>query len=264
MQPYGEWLVGPHRNRLLVLLGAVACVLLIVCANVANLLLAHGATREIAVRVALGAGRSRIVEQLLAESWVLALAGAAGGLAIAFASVRLLVAAAPLAIPRLEQTEIDPAALAFTFALALACSVLFALAPALVASRPGLQDVLKEGHRFDAPPLRGRRLRLVTPGVFATLRIPLKEGRLFGDDDRAGAPKVMIVSESLGRQAWPGESAVGKGVACCEGSPEEPSWKRWAWWATFIRAGRPRRLAPSFTSLSSRHRTPPGIGFSAP
>ena len=115
-----EELVGDYRGRLFIMLGAVGFVLLIACGNIANLLLARGAVRsgELAMRAALGAGRGRIVRQLLTESAVLACVAGAAGLALAWWSVRALVAAAPPGVPRLEQTAVDPVVLAFTLGVA--------------------------------------------------------------------------------------------------------------------------------------------------
>ena len=111
-----EELVGDYRRRLFILLGAVGFVLLIACGNIANLLLARGAARagEMAIRAALGAGRGRIVRQLLTESLVLALISAAAGLALAAWGISALVAAAPEGVPRLEQTSLDPVVVGFT------------------------------------------------------------------------------------------------------------------------------------------------------
>ncbi|HEX9940624.1 MAG TPA: ABC transporter permease [Thermoanaerobaculia bacterium] len=147
IEPYVDRLLGGYRKRLWVLLGAVGCVLLIACVNVANLLLARGAarSREIALRAALGAGRGRIVRQLLTESLMLALIGAAGGLGLAHLGVRSLVAASPPGMPRLEQAGIDGPVLAFTLGLSLLSSLLCGLVPALKTARPDLQSMLKEG-----------------------------------------------------------------------------------------------------------------------
>jgi putative ABC transport system permease protein len=149
VRPLPEVLIGDFRQRLLVTFGAVSFVLLIACGNVANLLLVRGAARqkEIAVRSALGAGRGRIVRQLLTESAVLSLVGGLAGLALAWLGVRALVASAPSGIPRLDQTRIDPVVLTFALGLALLCSVIFGLAPALRAVRRDLQTTLREGGR---------------------------------------------------------------------------------------------------------------------
>ena len=119
--PVLQQLAGDYRTRFLVLLGAVGLVLLIACGNVASLLLAHGAVRarELAIRAALGAGRGRVVRQLLTEHAVLALAGGAAGVALAAWGIRALVALAPPGVPRLDQSRIDGGALAFAFGLAL-------------------------------------------------------------------------------------------------------------------------------------------------
>jgi putative ABC transport system permease protein len=149
VRPLPEVLIGDFRQRLLVTLGAVSFVLLIACGNVANLLLVRGAARqkEIAVRAALGAGRGRIVRQLLTESAVLSLVGGLAGLALAWFGVRALVASAPPGIPRLEQTRIDPVVLTFALGVALLCSLIFGLAPALRAVRRSVQTTLREGGR---------------------------------------------------------------------------------------------------------------------
>jgi predicted permease len=144
-----EELVGGYRRRLFVLLGAVGFVLLIACGNVANLLLARGAVRssELAIRAALGAGRGRIVRQLLTESAVLALVSAAAGVALAWWGIRALISVAPDGVPRLEQTTLDPMVLAFAILIAFASALLFGLAPALRAARTDVQAVIKEGGR---------------------------------------------------------------------------------------------------------------------
>jgi putative ABC transport system permease protein len=321
---YETDLVGTYRPRLFILLGAVALVLLIACVNVANLLLVRGAARskEIAIRAALGAGRARVLRQLVAESVVLGAIGAAGGLAVAALALRALAGASPEGVPRLDQAGIDGATLGFTMVVALASSIVFGLVPALRVAAPDLHDTLKQGGRssgaapsdrvrqslvvaevalalvllvaagllirsammlqrvdpgieatnlwtgavtlpsaeYTTPerltstyqqiaervreipgvsaaavvsvaPFTGLRalglfvpegrsvddrntlmgnFRLVSPGLFRTLGIPVRGGRDFSDRDDAAAPRVAIVNEAFARLAWPGESAVGK------------------------------------------------------
>ncbi len=148
-EPLHQRVVGDYRQRLLVLLGAVGLVLLIGCGNVANLLLARGGVRarEIALRAAVGAGRARIVRQLLTETLVLAVAGAMLGVGVASLAVPALVAYSPEGVPRLDQAHIDGTVLAFGMAAALFSALAAGLTPALRAARTDLRSTLNEGGR---------------------------------------------------------------------------------------------------------------------
>jgi putative ABC transport system permease protein len=339
VMPLGEVVVGQVRPALAVLLGAVAFLLLIACANVANLLLgrASGRQKEFALRLALGAGRGRLVRQLLVESALLSATGGILGLLLANWSIHLLTAsiaeASRFTLPRYQEIGIGAAVLLFTFAVSTATGILFGLAPALQFSRPDLHATLKEGgrgnSRISRTPLRsllvvgevaislmllsgaglmirsfarlgavdagfdsrhvltmrvvlagsphgaspetrnafyrqmldrlrttpgvesvsainhlplagdlwtfsfvveGRpapgpsdapqaAFRVVFPGYFRTMRIPLLAGRDLDSRDDGGAPRVVVINESMARQTWPKEEALGRRIRLDSNGP---------------------------------------------
>jgi predicted permease len=168
--PLLQQVVGDVRRSLLILLGSVGFVLLIACANVANLQLARAAVRqkEIAVRAAVGAGRARLIRQLLTESALLSLMGGVLGLLVAYGAIRVLRLFGPETLPRLNEIGLDSRVLLFTFFVSLATGIVFGLAPALRASRVDLNEVLKDGGRgpagggtFDGGSHRKRDLLIV-------------------------------------------------------------------------------------------------------
>jgi putative ABC transport system permease protein len=167
--PLREHLVGNVRTALLLMFAAVGIVLLIACANVGNLTLARSneREREIAIRTALGAGRGRIIAQLLTESVILGLTGCVGGLLLASWAVPVLVALAPADVPLLETVRLDGTVLAFAAAAGLLTSLLFGLVPALQTSGTDAQDRLKEGARAGAGRFRRRTRGVLVVAEFA-------------------------------------------------------------------------------------------------
>jgi putative ABC transport system permease protein len=176
-----EQVVGDVRPALLLLLAAVGALLLIACSNVANMLLARTVERrrEIAVRASLGAGKWRLVRQVLAESLLLSLAGGALGLLLAFAGTRALLALAPQVLPRAYAIHLDPWVLSFTFGIAVLTGIVFGLAPVFTVIRQDLQETLREGGRGGVA-RQGLRGALVSAEVALALVLLVGAGLLLG------------------------------------------------------------------------------------
>lgn len=185
--PLLDQTVGPVRPLLLVLFAAVALILLLACANIANLLLMHSAsrTREISVRLALGAARGRIVRQLLVENLLLAALGGVAGILLALASVDLIRNGLPpsLHIPRLQEISVNPGVLAFSIALTVLSSVLFGLAPTLQALK---RDLIRDLHSVTRSVTSGSNLRnvLVVAEVALAVILVIAAGLMVRSFDR--------------------------------------------------------------------------------
>ena len=209
-----EHIVGNVRPMLVVLLGAVAFVLLIACANVANLLLARAAARqrEMAIRGALGASRSRVVRLLLTESVLLAVVGGAFGLLLAFWSLDLLVSLKPANLPRLAEIGVDRTVFLFTLAVSVVTGLLFGVAPALQVSKMDLNEGLKESSLGGTDSPRRHRLRalLVVSEVALSLVLLVGAGlmirsfsRLLAVDPGFKADHVLTAFVSLPVSKYP-------------------------------------------------------------
>ncbi|HYL75333.1 MAG TPA: ABC transporter permease [Bryobacteraceae bacterium] len=178
LQFLGQKLIGDIAKTLWVLMGTIGMVLLIACANVANLLLvrAEGRQQELAIRAALGAGWRDVARELLMESVALGLLGGALGLGLAYGAVRALIAMAPANLPRLNEISIDPAVIVFTFATALVTGVLFGMIPAIKYARPRIGNALRGGGRSSSQSRERHRARSVLVVVQVALALVLLVG----------------------------------------------------------------------------------------
>jgi putative ABC transport system permease protein len=201
LDPLFDVVVGDVRLALWVLLAAVGFVLLIGCVNVANLLLARAVTRqrEVAIRVALGAGRWRIVRQMLTESVLLALAGGVLGLLLSAWGVEMLTSLSAGRIPRVEEIGLDHSALGFTLLVSLLTGLFFGLAPALQSSKPDLNESLKESGKGGEMVRRGNRARslLVVVEIAMSLALLIGAGLLFKSFLRLQHVKLGFQPENL-------------------------------------------------------------------
>ena len=176
--PLSDTIIGNARTTLLTMFGAVGFVLLIACANVANLLLIRASTREteMALRTALGAGRTRIIRQLITESVLLSLAGALIGVALAMWGVDLIVAIGPRGLPRLNDIAVDGRVLAFTAGLSVLTGIVFGMVPAIYSARPEIAQMLRDSGRSSSV-RRGRaRVRALLVVAEVTLAVVLLVG----------------------------------------------------------------------------------------
>jgi predicted permease len=175
VRPLKQAMVGDISELLWVLMGSIVIVLLIACANVANLLLvrAEGRQQELAVRAALGAGRTRVAFELMLESLVLGALGGAAGLGLAYGALQLLVKMAPAGLPRLDEIGIDAAVLVFTLGITIAASLIFSAMPVFKYSGVGLGTGLREGARTAGPSRERHRARSVLVVVQVALALVL-------------------------------------------------------------------------------------------
>jgi putative ABC transport system permease protein len=210
-RPITEAVVGNVKGALYVLMGAVGFVLLIACANLANLLLARatGRQREIAIRTAMGAGRGRLARQLLTESVLLSVLGGAAGLVLAYGAVRGLVSSNPINLPRMDAVALDGSVLLFTGGITIILGLLFGLAPAIQAARPALHGMLKDGVRTSHGG-SGLRATLVVSEVALAIVLLIGAGlmlksfrRWIAVDPGFNPARVLTLSVSLPSAKYP-------------------------------------------------------------
>ena len=217
--PLATQVAGETRRPLILLLGAVGVVLLVACANVANLLLARslGRRREFTLRSALGAAQGRLVCQLLTESFLLALIGGAVGLLFGESAIRFVKSFGPVNIPRLHEVQLDPRVFLFALAVTLATGLLFGLAPALGAARENLADALKEGgQRSGSAPGRQRlRNALLVCEVALALVLVIASGllvrtflHLLRVDPGFNATRVLTFELTLPEAKYPDKDKI--------------------------------------------------------
>jgi predicted permease len=182
LYPFQDLVVGPIRGALMILLGAVVVVLLIACANLTTMLLARAGAREreTAIRLALGAGRTQLIRQMLAESLLLAVVGAAAGVMLAVWGLELLRSFGAQTVPRLGEVNLDLRVLLATLGVSVVTGVVFGLVPALASGKPELTEALKEGGRGSTSGVRRNRLRnaLVVAEVAVALVLLVGAGLL--------------------------------------------------------------------------------------
>src|SRR5205807_2165420 len=241
-----ENLVGKYRTNLGLLLGAVGLVLLIACANLANLFAARGAARarEFAIHAAVGATRGQIIRKLLLESFLIAILGGALGFFIAVWLRDALIALGPEGVSRFQQISFDLPVLGFTFLVASLTTIVFGLWPAWQTSHANVQLALKEGSAgigSNSPLMGGWQtgfyregvpapspsnmpsadLEVITGDYFATFKEPLLRGRTFNERDTKDSPRVIIIDQAMADQFFPGEDPIGKRLAVDAGNDEE-------------------------------------------
>ena len=201
VQPLSDTRAGPMRPMLFLLMGAVGLILLIACANLANLLLARNSARqrEMTLRAALGSGRRGLMQLLLAETLVVSLGGGAAGVLLAQAGLTTLAGIHPADLPQLGTIRLDGSVLAFTFAIALLTSLLFGLAPALTNSRVNIAEALKQGGRSGTPGRSSHRMRnvLVVSEMAMSLMLLVEAGLLTQSILRLRSQELGIRPEHL-------------------------------------------------------------------